>query len=91
MIATIATAVVAVEIGLRLLYGQLDFQKAFFILLLAPEFYLPMRNLSMRYHAAMAGVSAAVSIYKIIDTPEKPPVIPINSSGGTLRLVGKRD
>jgi len=70
MIATIATAVVAVEIGLRLLYGQLDFQKAFFILLLAPEFYLPMRNLSMRYHAAMAGVSAAGSIYKILDTSE---------------------
>ena len=70
MIATIATAVVAVEIGLRLLYGQLDFQKAFFILLLAPEFYLPMRNLSMRYHAAMAGVSAAGSIYKILDTPQ---------------------
>ncbi len=72
LIATIATAVVAVEIGLRLLYGQLDFQHAFFILLLAPEFYLPMRNLSMRYHAGMAGVTAAASIYKILDIPEVP-------------------
>ncbi len=72
LIATIATAVVAVEIGLRLLYNQIDFQHAFFILLLAPEFYLPMRNLSMRYHAGMAGVTAAASIYKILDTHETP-------------------
>lgn len=71
LVATIATAVVAVEIGLRLLYAQIGFQQAFFILLVAPEFYLPMRNLSMRYHAGMNGVSAAVSIFKLLDTPEK--------------------
>jgi ATP-binding cassette subfamily C protein CydD len=71
LVATIATAVVAVEIGLRLLYGQIDFQHAFFILLLAPEFYLPMRNLSMRYHAGIAGVTAAASIYKVLDIPEE--------------------
>ena len=75
MIATIATAVVAVEIGLRLLYGWIDFQRAFFILLLAPEFYLPLRNLSMRYHAAMTGVAAAVSIYSILDAPEAPAAV----------------
>ena len=73
MVATIATAVVAVEIGLRLLYAQIGFQQAFFILLVAPEFYLPMRNLSMRYHAGMSGVSAAVSIFKLLDTPETTP------------------
>jgi ATP-binding cassette subfamily C protein CydD len=70
MVATITTAVVAVEIGLRLLYAQIGFQQAFFILLVAPEFYMPMRNLSMRYHAGMNGVSAAVSIFKLLDTPE---------------------
>ena len=70
MVATIATAVVAVEVGLRLLYAQIGFQEAFFILLVAPEFYLPMRNLSMRFHAGMNGVSAAVSIFKLLDTPE---------------------
>lgn len=75
MIATIATAVVAVEIGLRLLYGWIDFQHAFFILLLAPEFYLPLRNLSMRYHAAMTGVTAAVSIYAVLDAPEPPKLV----------------
>ena len=89
MIATIATAVVAVEIGLRLLYGQLDFQKAFFILLLAPEFYLPMRNLSMRYHAAMAGVSAAGSIYKILDTSEFVPEKVLTLHKESCVLTGK--
>ena len=43
MVATLSTAVVAVEIGLRLLYGRLAFEQAFFVLLLAPEFYLPLR------------------------------------------------
>jgi len=90
MIATIATAIVAVEIGLRLLYGQLDFQKAFFILLLAPEFYLPLRNLSMRYHAAMTGVSAAVSIYKILDTPEYVPVSTLTLSKDPCVFTGKK-
>ncbi len=81
MVATIATAVVAVEIGLRLLYAQIGFQQAFFILLVAPEFYLPMRNLSMRYHAGMSGVSAAVSIFRLLDTPEE---FPRTSIGNTV-------
>ncbi len=70
LLATISTAVVAVEIGLRLLYGKIAFEQAFFILLIAPEFYLPMRNLGMRYHAGMTGVTAAGSIFSLLDTPE---------------------
>ena len=69
MIATISTAVVAVEIGLRLLYGRLLFIDAFFILLLAPEFYLPLRNLGARFHAGMSGVAAADRIFSILDSP----------------------
>jgi ATP-binding cassette subfamily C protein CydD len=71
MIATISTALVAVEIGLRLLYSRLEFQHAFFILLIAPEFYLPLRNLSLRYHAGMSGLTAATRIFELLDTPEK--------------------
>jgi len=70
LISTISTAVVAVEIGLRLLYSQIEFQQAFFILLIAPEFYLPLRNLSARYHAGMTGVTAARHIYELLDAPE---------------------
>lgn len=70
LIATISTALVAVEIGLRLLYGHMEFQQAFFILLIAPEFYLPLRNLSVRYHAGMNGLTAAERIFQVLDTPE---------------------
>ncbi len=59
MVATLSTAVVAVEIGLRLLYGKLSFEQAFFVLLLAPEFYLPLRTLGARFHSGMSGVEAA--------------------------------
>jgi ABC-type transport system involved in cytochrome bd biosynthesis fused ATPase/permease subunit len=69
MVATISTAVVAVQIGLRLLYGQLFFQQGFFVLLLAPEFYLPLRLLGTRFHAGMQGVAAAQRIFEVLETP----------------------
>ncbi|OGO12786.1 MAG: hypothetical protein A2030_11105 [Chloroflexi bacterium RBG_19FT_COMBO_50_10] len=69
LIATLSTAVVAVEIGIRLLYGVMAFEQAFFVLLLAPEFYLPLRLLGTRFHAAMAGVEAAKRIFEILDLP----------------------
>ncbi|GIL13156.1 MAG: thiol reductant ABC exporter subunit CydD [Chloroflexota bacterium] len=69
MVATISTAVVAVEIGLRLLYGVLDFERAFFVLVLAPEFYLPLRTLGIRFHAGVAGATAARRIFEVLETP----------------------
>ena len=66
MIATICTAIVAVEVGLRLLYGQMQFEQAFFILVLAPDFYLPLRLLGTRFHAGMAGVGAAQRVFEIL-------------------------
>jgi ATP-binding cassette subfamily C protein CydD len=69
LVATISTAVVAVQIGLRLLYGQLAFQQGFFVLLLAPEFYLPLRLLGTRFHAGMQGVAAAQRIFEVLETP----------------------
>jgi len=67
MVATISTAVVAVEVGLRLLYGSLEFEQALLILLLAPEFYLPLRMLGMRFHARVSGSVAAQRIFEILD------------------------
>lgn len=66
LLATLSTAVVAVEIGLRLLYGKLDYQPALMILLLAPEFYLPLRLLGQRFHASRSGLSAAARIVEIL-------------------------
>ena len=69
LLSTLSTAVVAVEIGLRLLYGHLSFEQALFVLILAPEFYLPLRTLGARFHASTAGVAAARRIFAILDTP----------------------
>ena len=70
--ATLSTAVIAVEIGLRLLYGQMAFQPAFFILILAPEFYLPLRLLGQRFHAGAAGAAGAKRISAILDQNHPP-------------------
>jgi len=67
--ATLSTAVVAVEIGVRLLYGNIAFEQALFVLMLAPEFYLPLRTLGARHHAAMAARAATGSITAILDAP----------------------
>jgi len=75
LVATLSTAVVAVEIGLRLLYGRLAFEQALFVLLLAPEFYLPLRLLGTRFHAGVSGVTAAKRIFEILDTDESPQTI----------------
>jgi ATP-binding cassette subfamily C protein CydD len=69
LISTISTAVVAVQVGLRLLYGQLAFEHAFFVLILTPEFYLPLRMLGVRFHVGMSGATAAKRIFEILETP----------------------
>ena len=69
LLATISTAIIAVEVGLRLLYARMGFQEALFLLILAPEFYLPLRMLGLRFHAGMAGTSAARRIFQILDIP----------------------
>lgn len=67
---TISTAMVAVSLGLRLLYGGIGFQESFFLILLAPEFYLPLRMLGLKFHAGMGGKAAADRIYAIIGEEE---------------------
>ena len=69
LLATLSTAVVAVEIGLRLLYFRVSLEQALFLLMIAPEFYIPLRLLGLRFHAGMEGQSAAVRIFEILDTP----------------------
>ncbi|MGW8143545.1 MAG: thiol reductant ABC exporter subunit CydD, partial [Anaerolineales bacterium] len=79
-LAMLSTAVVAVEIGLRLLYGRLDFEQAFFVLLLTPEFYLPLRLLGAKFHAGMAGVAAAASIFEILESHPDQNISKVESS-----------
>ena len=67
--AAVATALVAVEIGLRLLYGHVSYQTALLVLLLTPEAYLPLRNAGGQFHASTEGATAARRAFEILDTP----------------------
>jgi ATP-binding cassette subfamily C protein CydD len=74
--ATAATALVAIEASVRLMDGELAFGRALAVLLLAPEFFAPIRRLSAEYHAGRAGAAAASRIYEILDEPGRvaPPI-----------------
>jgi ATP-binding cassette, subfamily C, bacterial CydD len=67
--AALATALVAVEIGLRLLAGHVGYQTALLVLLLTPEAYLPLRNAGAQFHASTEGTAAARRAFEILDTP----------------------
>lgn len=62
LITTLAIAIIAVSIGLRLLYGQLTFTAAFFVLLLTPEFYQPLRLSGTAFHSGMIALTAESSL-----------------------------
>jgi len=66
--AALATALVAVEVGLRLLAGHMGYQTALLVLLLTPEAYLPLRAVGAQFHASMEGATAAARACAILDT-----------------------
>jgi ATP-binding cassette, subfamily C, bacterial CydCD len=69
LLSTISVALVAVAVGLRLLNGDLGLNTALFVLVLAPEAYLPLRALGANYHASAEGVSAAEQVFEVLETP----------------------
>lgn len=71
--AMISTALVAVALGLRLVYGELSFEMALFLLVITPEFYQPLRNLGLQFHASLSGVNAANRIFEVLSQMEIPP------------------
>lgn len=83
--STIATALVAVEIGLRLANGSISFDRALAVLILTPEFFFPLRHLALRYHAGAAGKAAAERIFMILDQP-----LPVRRPSPTRSIVPAR-
>ena len=67
--AALATALVAVEVGLRLLAGHIGYDTALLVLLLTPEAYLPLRNVGAQFHASQTGTVAAQRALDILDQP----------------------
>ncbi len=73
LLATLSVALVAVGIGLRLVDGGLDLRTALLVLVLAPEAYLPLRQLGTHYHAAAEGLAAAEEVFTVLDAPSPTP------------------
>jgi thiol reductant ABC exporter CydD subunit len=72
LVATVAVALVAVAIGLRLMSGELELRPALFALVLAPEAFLPLRQLGANYHVSAEGVAAAERVFALLEAPEAP-------------------
>lgn len=64
--ATVSIAIVAVLVGFRLLWGHVSFEHAYLVLLLAPEFYLPLRRMGTHYHARMEAIGAAEKLTQLL-------------------------
>lgn len=68
LITTVSIALVAITAGFRLLDAHMDFHRAYFILLIAPEFYQPLRTMGLHYHARMSAAAAAERMVELLDT-----------------------
>ncbi|MBK3629486.1 thiol reductant ABC exporter subunit CydD [Streptomyces sp. MBT49] len=72
LLSTLSVALVAVTIGMRLVHGEMDLYTGLVILVLAPEAYLPLRQVGAQYHAAAEGLAAAEEIFEVLETPAPP-------------------
>ncbi|WP_258723770.1 thiol reductant ABC exporter subunit CydD [Cellulomonas sp. NS3] len=94
LLTTLSVALVAVGIGLRLVYGELDLVTGLAVLVLAPEVYLPLRQVGAQFHASTDGVAAAEQVFAVLETPLPPrgthPAPDLRTASLRLRGVGVR-
>ncbi len=95
--ASLSVALIAVSIGLRLVNGSLSLTVGLFVLLLAPEAYLPLRMVGAHFHTSAEGVSASKSVLDIIDEgadasgpiePNRPANVPTFAKGALTVVYG---
>lgn len=98
LLATLSVALVAVTIGMRLVHGELDLYTGLVILILAPEAYLPIRQVGAQYHAAAEGLSAAEEIFAVLETEPRaegrkdvPAELRLELDGVTVRHPGRAE
>lgn len=91
-LAAISVAIIAVTIGFRLLAGELDLLVGLFVLLLAPEAYLPLRQVGVQFHAAAEGVAATEEIFDVLDAASAVPAATaaVRTPGSRLDVRGVR-
>jgi ATP-binding cassette subfamily C protein CydD len=83
LLATLCVALVAVSIGLRLVYGDMTLEPGIVALILAPEVYLPLRMVGTQFHAAEDGMAAADKAFEVIEADSAAP------EGGRTTVVAR--
>ncbi|RAG81164.1 ABC transporter [Streptacidiphilus pinicola] len=95
LLSTLSVALVAVSIGMRLVDGGLDLFTGLVVLVLAPEAYLPIRQVGTHYHASVEGLAAAEQIFAVLETPVADSPVATAADGGvrvdglTVRYAGR--
>lgn len=89
--ASLSVALIAVSIGLRLVGGELTLFIGLFVLIIAPEVYLPLRNVGAQFHAASQGVAVSS---RVLDLLEDPAILPkahfeIQPCVGITAIIGR--
>ncbi|WP_091500009.1 thiol reductant ABC exporter subunit CydD [Microbacterium sp. cf332] len=84
-LASISVAIVAVSIGFRLIDGSLGLGIGLFVLLLAPEAYLPLRQVGVQFHAAAEGVAATDDVFEVLDAAGELRETPAGTAGAVSR------
>ena len=101
LLATLSVALVAVGIGLRVVDGTLDLRTALTVLILAPEAYLPLRQVGVHFHASAEGLAASGRVFEILETPvpaagtrtdvPDPSRVPITFEGVTVHFADRAE
>ena len=68
-ITTLSVAIIAVQVGFRLVAGRMDLFTGLLVLMVAPEVYQPLRQVGFQFHASANGVAAANAVFEVLQTP----------------------
>ncbi len=84
LLTTISIALIAVGLGVRLAEGRMEFLPALFLILLAPEYYQPLRLLGQQYHSSQNAILAANDIFSFLEEPGLPQLPPVKGQTDSL-------
>ena len=68
-LTTLSVAIIAVEVGFRLLFGHMDLATGLLVIMIAPEVYQPLRQVGFQFHASANGVAAAQAVFEVLEAP----------------------
>ncbi|MEV0547594.1 thiol reductant ABC exporter subunit CydD [Nocardia salmonicida] len=89
-LATLSVALIAVAIGLRLVFGEMALYSGLVALILAPEVYWPLRQVGEKFHAAQDGMAAADRAFAVLEPPLRAEPAPPRAAWGEVIASGSR-